>query len=137
MGAVLTGMLARNSANANLSHQPQGLTSRTALFQPLVFEQLKAIGVTLVLAIVGTIVIAYIVKALIGLRPGEETETIGLDLGNMGKKDTRHKHNNITISPRRRANQGGRRDALGDTVADTKTNNKRTILKHEHSKKRN
>ena len=32
-------------------------------------EQLKAIGLTLVLAIVGTAVIAMIVKAVLGLRP--------------------------------------------------------------------
>ena len=54
--------------------------------QTLVFEQIKAIGVTLVLAIVGTIVIAYIVKAVVGLRPTEEAETIGLDLAEHGEE---------------------------------------------------
>ncbi len=44
------------------------------------WEQLKAIGLTLVLAIVGTIVIAYIVKALVGLRPTPEEEEEGLDI---------------------------------------------------------
>ena len=42
-------------------------------------EQLKAIGVTLVLAVVGTAVIAMIVKATIGLRPTIENEEAGLD----------------------------------------------------------
>ena len=49
-------------------------------------EQLKAIGVTLVLAIVGTVVIAYIVKAVIGLRPAPEVETAGLDLAEHGEE---------------------------------------------------
>ena len=48
--------------------------------------QLKAIGVTLVLAVVGTVVIAYIVKAVIGLRPSEEVETVGLDLAEHGEE---------------------------------------------------
>jgi ammonia channel protein AmtB len=52
----------------------------------LVLEQLKAIGVTLVLAIAGATVIAYIVKALVGLRPSEEVETIGLDLAEHGEE---------------------------------------------------
>ena len=36
-------------------------------------------GVTLVLAVVGTVVIAMIVKAVIGLRPTIEDEETGLD----------------------------------------------------------
>jgi ammonia channel protein AmtB len=50
---------------------------------PLVWEQLKAIGLMPALAIAGTTVIAYIVKALIGLRPTVEVETIGLDLAEL------------------------------------------------------
>ena len=67
-------MLARNSANANLATNLKTYVT-DSFFQPLVLEQLKAIGVTLVLAIVGTTVIAYIVKVAIGLRPTEEEET--------------------------------------------------------------
>jgi Amt family ammonium transporter len=85
MGALLTGMLARNAANGNLANNLKDYVKDTT-FQPLVLEQLKAIGVTLVLATVGTAVIAYIVKALIGLRPGEEVETIGLDLEEHGEE---------------------------------------------------
>ena len=48
--------------------------------------QVQAIGVTLVLAIVGTTVIAFIVKALVGLRAGEEVETVGLDLTEHGEE---------------------------------------------------
>jgi len=52
----------------------------------LVLEQLKAIGLTLVLAIVGTTVIAYLVKALVGLRPSREEELTGLDLSDHGEE---------------------------------------------------
>ena len=45
-------------------------------------EQVKAMGLTLVLAIVGTTIIAYIVKAVIGLRPTAEDEQAGLDVMN-------------------------------------------------------
>ena len=40
----------------------------------------------LVLAVVGTVIIAYIVKAIIGLRPTEEVETLGLDLAEHGEE---------------------------------------------------
>jgi len=79
MGALLTGLLARNSANGNLATNLSSFVTDKAL-QPLVLEQLKAIGLTLALAIAGTTVIAYIVKAVVGLRPTVEVETIGLDL---------------------------------------------------------
>jgi Amt family ammonium transporter len=79
IGALLTGVLARKSANGNLATNLTSFVTDKAL-QPLVWEQLKAIGLTLALAIAGTTVIAYIVKALIGLRPTVEVETIGLDL---------------------------------------------------------
>jgi len=79
LGALLTGILARNSANGNLAANLKSYVTDKPL-QPLVFEQFKAIGLTLVLAISGTVVIAYLVKALIGLRPSEEVETAGLDL---------------------------------------------------------
>ena len=49
-------------------------------------EQLKTVGVTLVLVIVGTIVIAYITKVLVGLRPTEEVEIAGLDDSEHGEE---------------------------------------------------
>ncbi len=55
-------------------------------FQPLVLEQIKAILVTLVLATVGTAIIAFVVKAVIGLRPSEEVEVAGLDLNEHGEE---------------------------------------------------
>ena len=85
MGAFLTGVLARNSANANLATNLKDYVTDSST-QKLVFEQVKAIGLTLVLAVVGTVIIAYIVKAVIGLRPTTEGEKEGLDLSDHGEE---------------------------------------------------
>ncbi len=85
LGAFLTGVLARNSANGNLVTNLKSLVTDSC-FQGLVWEQVKAIGLTLLLAIVGTTVIAYIVKAVIGLRPEPEVETQGLDINEHGEE---------------------------------------------------
>jgi Amt family ammonium transporter len=77
LGAILTGILASPDS---------GHASVAGLKEGLLMNQFKAIGVTLVLSIVGTAVIAYIVKAVIGLRPTEEVETIGLDLAEHGEE---------------------------------------------------
>jgi Amt family ammonium transporter len=86
LGALLTGMLARSSMNSGLTSDYMKKFVTDSKFQPLVFEQIKAIGLTLVLAIVGTTVIAYIVKAVVGLRPTPEVETAGLDLAEHGEE---------------------------------------------------
>ena len=78
LGALMTGMLARNSANGNLALNLKDYVKDT-LTQPLLMEQVKAVGITIALAVVGTAVIAYIVKLLLGLRPSEESEMTGLD----------------------------------------------------------
>jgi Amt family ammonium transporter len=85
IGAVLTGVLARRAANGNLATNLSSFVTDSPT-QRLVIEQLKAIGVTLLLAICGTTVIAFVVKALVGLRPTEEVESIGLDLGEHGEE---------------------------------------------------
>src|SRR6185369_18089984 len=85
MGAFLTGMLARNSANGNLALNLKDYVKDTA-FQPLVLEQLKAITLTLLLAVVGTTVIAYAVKMVLGLRPSEDVEVGGLDIAEHGEE---------------------------------------------------
>src|SRR5216110_3527526 len=78
LGAFLTGVLARNAANGNLAANLKDYI-KDSLVQPLVFEQIKAIVVTLLLAVIGTTVIAYAVKFVMGLRPVEEVELSGLD----------------------------------------------------------
>lgn len=85
MGALLTGMLARNSANANLSMNLKTYVT-DSLFQPLVVEQIKAIAITIALSVVATVVIALITKALVGLRTDEDVETVGLDLAEHGEE---------------------------------------------------
>jgi Amt family ammonium transporter len=74
MGALLTGFFATADVNANLS------TNLSAyLTGGLWIEQVKAIGLTLILAVVGTSAIAYVVKFALGLRPSVEGEEQGLD----------------------------------------------------------
>ncbi len=85
LGAILTGMLARNSANGNLATNLKAFVT-DSLFQPLLGEQLKAVALTLVLSVVATVVLAFIVKAVVGLRPNEETEEQGLDLAEHGEE---------------------------------------------------
>src|ERR1043166_3648405 len=87
LGAFMTGMLARTGVNSNLStFLGRDKIVTNARFQPLVWEQVKAILITLVLATVGTAIIAFIVKAVIGLRPSEEVEVAGLDLAEHGEE---------------------------------------------------
>jgi Amt family ammonium transporter len=85
LGALSTGFLARNSANGNLATFLKTKVT-DSLFQPLVLEQIKAILLTLVLAVVGSVVIAFIVKAVVGLRVAPEVETSGLDLAEHGEE---------------------------------------------------
>lgn len=85
MGAFLTGVLARHSVNANLATNLRDYINNSAT-QKLVFEQVKAIGVTIALAVIGTVVIAYVVKAVVGLRPTIEGEQEGLDLTDHGEE---------------------------------------------------
>jgi len=81
LGAFMTGILATAKVNSNLDTNLKGIVGST-----LWVEQLKAIGVTLCLAVLGTLVIAYAVKAVIGLRVGDETEMTGLDLAEHGEE---------------------------------------------------
>ncbi|MHC1767871.1 MAG: ammonium transporter [Verrucomicrobiia bacterium] len=80
LGALLTGVFASPAVNPNL----QSLTATVG--NSLWFEQLKAIGLTLAMATIGTAVIAYVVKATIGLRVDEEVESVGLDLAEHGEE---------------------------------------------------
>jgi len=83
-GAIMTGMLARNSVNSNLATNLKAYVT-DSWFQPLVTEQIKAVVITIVLSVVATIVIAYITKLLVGLRPSEEVEVTGLDESEHGE----------------------------------------------------
>ena len=87
MGALLTGFFANPDINPNLVGDAAKANGLDKLVRNgLWLEQLKAIGVTLVLAIVGTVIIAYIVKAAVGLRVSQEVEAAGLDLAEHGEE---------------------------------------------------
>jgi len=84
-GAIMTGMFARQAANPNLATNLSKYVT-DSIFQPQLIEQLKTVFVSLVLFIVGTIVCAYITKALVGLRVSEEVEVAGLDVSEHGEE---------------------------------------------------
>jgi Amt family ammonium transporter len=81
LGAFLTGIFANAEVNPNLNTNLKDIVGST-----LWIEQLKAMGFTLVLSIAGTVVLAYIVKAVVGLRPTLEDEETGLDLTDHGER---------------------------------------------------
>jgi len=74
--ALLTGLLADEKVNPAV----------TAVKQGLFLNQVKAVLLTLLLSVVATAIIAYLVKAVLGLRPSEEVETAGLDLAEHGEE---------------------------------------------------
>jgi len=94
LGALLTGFLADPTVNGNTQNNLAAVKNVLADANPATqnglanaivghtawIDQVKAIGITLVLAIIGTFIITFIVKAIIGLRPTPEEETTGLDL---------------------------------------------------------
>jgi ammonium transporter, Amt family len=95
LGALLTGFLATSSVNGNLSLIADAASANPATKNGLArlvadhmlwIEQLKAIGITLALAIIGTTVIAFALKAVMGLRPAEEVEHAGLDISEHGEE---------------------------------------------------
>jgi Amt family ammonium transporter len=82
LGAILTGLLCDPSVNSLVPMQTNGVANHVAQ----TIEQLKAVGVTIALAVVGTIIAAYVTKLLVGLRPTEEVEIAGLDVAEHGEE---------------------------------------------------
>src|SRR5437899_1580506 len=92
IGAFLTGVLADARVNSNTASNLADVGNKMDLANPATqnglaqaianhtqwIAQVKAIGLTLVIAILGTIIVASIVKAVVGLRADEEVETVGL-----------------------------------------------------------
>jgi Amt family ammonium transporter len=76
LGALLTGVLATPTVNSSIE----------PLMKGLVMEQIKAIGFTIALSVIATSVIAYLVKATIGLRPTVDDEREGLDVTDHGEE---------------------------------------------------
>lgn len=95
LGALLTGLLATKTVNGNLD---TAVTAAKTASEPgngladfvanggLAGVQCKAIALTLVISVVATALIAFVVKALIGLRPSPEVEDAGLDISEHGEE---------------------------------------------------
>ena len=77
LGAFLTGVFATSSVNPNLTKLAGHI---------LWFGQLKAIAITILIAVVGTAIIGSLVKATIGLRIAPEVERQGLDINEHGEE---------------------------------------------------
>jgi Amt family ammonium transporter len=90
LGALLTGLLATSTVNGNLTDantyaKANGLAKRVAE-GGLAGQQIMAILITLVLSVVMTAIIAFALKAVLGLRPTPEVETGGLDINEHGEE---------------------------------------------------
>ena len=81
LGAFLTGIFANSSVNPNLDTNLKDIVGSS-----LWLEQLKAMGLTVVLAVAGTVILGFGIKATMGLRPSEEDEETGLDLSDHGER---------------------------------------------------
>ncbi len=88
LGALVTGILTDKDVNANLVGSYATKNGLAALVEKgqVWIPQLKAMGVTIVLAVVATVVIAYVVKLVFGLRPTPEDEETGLDQTDHGER---------------------------------------------------
>jgi len=77
LGAFLTGIFATTSVNPNLAKLALGA---------LWLQQLKAIGITILFAVVGTAIIGAVVRGTIGLRIAPDVERQGLDINEHGEE---------------------------------------------------
>jgi len=88
LGMLFTGILADTAVNPNLlgaAAQHNGL-AKLVMANGLWLEQLKAMGLTFLVATVGTAVCAYAVKAMMPVRITPEEEHSGLDLSEHGEE---------------------------------------------------
>jgi Amt family ammonium transporter len=74
MGALLTGLFANHDMNRNLDGNLAGIVGKT-----LWIQQLEAMALTVALSVGATTLIAFGLKAALGLRPTLESEEQGLD----------------------------------------------------------
>jgi ammonium transporter, Amt family len=74
-------VFATPAVNSNLTTNLKAIVG-----QSLWIEQVKAIGFTIVLSVAATAVLAFVLKAVMGLRPTVEAEQEGLDLSDHGEE---------------------------------------------------
>jgi Amt family ammonium transporter len=87
LGAFLTGLLATAQVNANLTGTPATQNGLGKIIGHMLWlEQLKAIAITILLAVVATVIIGAVVKTFIGLRIAPEVERQGLDINEHGEE---------------------------------------------------
>ena len=92
VGALITGVLVDPTVNANLggaAATANGLAKAIA-DHTLVVAQAKAAGITIAMAVVGTLILGFLVKLVIGLRPSVEAEHQGLDITDHGEEGYNH-----------------------------------------------
>jgi len=77
LGAILTAVFASKEANPALE---------AVIKNGLVGEHAKAIGFTIAISVVATVVIAFLIKFTIGLKASPETESLGLDISEHGEE---------------------------------------------------
>jgi len=90
IGAFLTGVLATAKVNANIdagaaAAAKNGLGAAVANHTAWL-AQLEAMAITLALAVIGTVVIGFMTKVVVGLRPSLEAEDQGLDITDHGEE---------------------------------------------------
>lgn len=88
VGTFLTGIFATVAINPNIQANLGGLVGHG-----LWLEQAKAMGIVIVLSLVGTFVAAWIAKLVVGLRPETEDEIAGLDYLDHGEIGYRYDEN--------------------------------------------
>jgi ammonium transporter, Amt family len=88
VGTLLTALFACTSINPNLQANLGGLIGHG-----LWLEQAKAMGITISIAVVGTLIATYVTKIVIGLRPPSEDEVAGLDYLDHGEVGYRYEEN--------------------------------------------
>jgi len=81
IGVFLTGILARVDVNPRLAVHLGDIVGKT-----LWIEQIKAIAIVMTIAIVGTLIVGFVVRVFVGLRPSAEVESMGLDLTEHGEE---------------------------------------------------
>ena len=77
LGALLTGIFADPTVNPILKDMK--------LMDGLLMAQIKAIFLTIGWSVAATVVLAFVVKALVGLRPDQDVERAGLDTEEHGE----------------------------------------------------
>ena len=98
LGAIVTGIFCNSTVNGNLTEvnafaKANGLAKLVADAGGqggILGAQLKACAITIVLSVVATVIITFVVKILVGLRPTPEEESVGLDLSDHGEAGYEH-----------------------------------------------